>query len=119
LPAWGLDRRDQPQSWLIFRFEASKGKLDFYVEVRRMTELEKRRRIINELIAKGSRFGFKRQAGAIKDNYTRISGRERILEWTGDEEPEDQVVRAAIINKLDATFVAVRELPAILAPLIT
>jgi hypothetical protein len=70
LPSVGLDdSNDDPRSWLILRLQRDVGKLDFYIEVRRMADLTKRREIVETLIAEGSKFGFKRGSREITDYF--------------------------------------------------
>jgi PD-(D/E)XK nuclease superfamily len=119
LPPVGLDRKDDPRSWFVFRLELYGQRLDFYVEVRRMADLTKRRKIAEALIAKGPKFGFRHSGREIKDNYTRVSGRERILKWEQDEdEPEAEVIRTAIKTKLDDLFPKLEGVPSVLRPLL-
>ncbi len=118
LPPVGLDdQKDDPRSWLIFRLDLGDGKLDYYVEVRRMADLTKRRQIIDKLIAEGPKFGFRHSGREVKDNYTRISGRERILKWDEDHEPEADSIRIAVKKKLDEVFPKIEGVPLVLKPL--
>jgi hypothetical protein len=118
LPNWGIDRRDQPRAWLILRFDLGEQKLDYYVEVRRMADLQKRRDIINTLIENAAQFGFKRMAGSISDSYTRVSGRERILKWTDEQDPDEDAIRAAVTKKLDMAFSNLKGIATALKPLL-
>lgn len=117
LPPVGLDRKDEPRSWFILRLELYAGKLDYYVEVRRMADLTKRREIVARLIAGGPRFGFRHSGREVKDNYTRVSGRERVTKWNEDDEPEPDTIRAAVKKKLDEIFPKLEGVPLILKPL--
>ncbi len=119
LPPVGLDRKDDRRSWFVLRFEVYNQKLDFYVEVRRMADLTKRRKIAEALIAEGPTLGFKHRGREIKDNYTRVSGREQIVKWEEDEdEPEPEVIRTPVKTKLDKVFPKLEGVPAILRPLL-
>ncbi len=119
LPAAGLDRKDDPRSWFVFRLEVLNGKLDYYVEIRRMTDLPKRREIVQKLVDEGPKFGFKRQAGAIRDNYTRVSGREHLLQWADeDSEPSGEVIHRTIRKKLADVFPKIAGLPTAIQPLL-
>ena len=72
---------------------------------------------MERLIAKGSQFGFRHRQGGreIRDNYTRVSGRERIIaEWDEDDEPEPDAIRAAVKKKLDEIYPKLADVP--LAP---
>lgn len=118
LPPVGLDRKDDPRSWFILRFELYGDKLDFYVEVRRMADLRKRREIVEKLITEGPRFGFKHSGREVKDNYTRVSGRERVVKWNEDDVPEPDAIRVAVKKKLDEVFTKLDSAPLILKPLL-
>jgi hypothetical protein len=119
LPTIGIDRKDIPRSWFVFRLEVYNSKLDFYVEIRRMSDIALRRRIVETLIREGSKFGFKRSPGAVTDNYTRVSGRERLLQWSDDEdEPSEDAIRAAVKKKLDDVYPKIAAVPKLLEPLV-
>jgi hypothetical protein len=117
LPPVGLDRKDEPRAWFILRFELYAGRLDFYVEVRRMADLAKRRKIVERLIAEGDQFGFRHSGREIKDNYTRVSGREHVMKWKEDDEPEADTIRAAVKKKLGEILPKLEGVPVILKPL--
>lgn len=121
LPSVGLDYRKDPRSWFVLRLELylDDGKLDFYVEVRRMEDLAKRRAIVDALIKEGDKFGFKHSGHKVKDNYTRVSGRERILKWNAEDEPEKETIRTAVRKKLDNVFPKLESVPLFLTPLLT
>jgi len=119
IPPVGLDDlKDDRRSWLIFRFELTDGQLDYYVEVRRMADLVKRRQIIDKLIAEGPKFGFRHSGREVKDNYTRVSGREHILKWDDDHEPETESIQIAVKKKLDEVFPKIQGVPSVLKPLL-
>lgn len=83
-----------------------------------MDDLAKRRAIIDKLITEGQRFGFKHSGREITDNYTRVSGREKLLRWNKDEEPESGAIRAAVKKKLDDKSPKLEDLPSVLKPLL-
>jgi hypothetical protein len=121
LPKLGLDRKDDPRSWIVLRFELyeADGKLDFYIEVRRMADVERRRRIVDLLIDQGSQFGLKHSGYKVTDNYTRVSGRQRVLKWNADEElPPTETVESAVKKKLEEVFKNLEGLPSVLKPLL-
>jgi hypothetical protein len=118
LPRVGLDSSNDPRSWFVFRFALYPKSLDLYVEVRRMDDLAKRRAIIDKLITEGQRFGFKHSGREITDNYTRVSGREKLLRWNEDEEPESGAIRVAVKKKLDEKFPKLEDVPSVLRPLL-
>src|SRR5438445_13813032 len=50
--------------------------------------------------------------------YTRVSGRERVLKWNEEDEPEPETVRAAVKKKLDEVFPKLEGVPMLLKPLL-
>lgn len=118
MPHIGLDSKDDPCSWLVLRFELYAQSLDHYVEVRRMADLAKRREIIDKLIEEGPKFGFKHSGRGIKDSYTRVSGRERIIKWDEGDEPEAEAIQVAVKKKLDTMFPKLEGVPLTLKSLL-
>ena len=103
LPRVGLDFKEEPRSWLVARLEVYNGKLTFFVEVRRMSDVALRKRIVERLIEEAEKAGFKRrQAGEVRDSYTRICGKELVMEWKDDETPDPVEVRAKVKSRLQA-----------------
>ena len=82
-----------------------------------MADLTKRREIIEKLISEGPKFGFRRGGREVTDNYTRVSGRERVLKWNEDDEPDPDAIRAAVKKKLDEVFPKLEGVPLVLKPL--
>ncbi|HEV8604630.1 MAG TPA: PD-(D/E)XK nuclease family protein [Tepidisphaeraceae bacterium] len=102
IPPLGTDRKEHPESWFILRFEALSQQLDFYAEIRKMSDSTLRRAVIDMLFEEGPKFGLKlKTARTPKEFYTRVSSRERVLVWTGDEHPDANEIRAAVKKKLD------------------
>jgi len=107
------------RAWLACRFEVRERRLDYYVELKPMSDVTLRRKIAESLLASGTKFGFERkQTRQAKDNYTRVSGRERVLEWTDDGDPDPVALREKVSAKLNAVFPRLENLPATLFPLI-
>ena len=114
LPPLGLDSKEHPQSWIVMRFEAFDGRLDFFVEVRRIEDLTRRKAIIDVLLAEGTKFGFlRKQKGEVKvkDSYTRVSSRERVLTWTEEDKPDPSSIRTAVNKKLNDLYPKLGGLP--------
>jgi hypothetical protein len=120
LPPIGLDRKDDPRSWLILRFELVDEGVDFYAEVRRMADLTKRKTIVETLISQGERwFGFRHSGRGVTDNYTRFSGRAHLMKWSEGDEPDPNELRATVKKKLDDMFPRLADLPAVLKPILS
>ncbi len=107
---------DDPHIWIVLKFEFSGSKIDSFIEMHGMTDLEMGKRLAAILFAEAPSFGFKPSAARKVTNYTHLTGRERLLEW-GDEEPEQEAVRAAVkaalenlYPKLERMAVALRQL---------
>lgn len=76
-----------------------------------------RKKIAEFLIAEAPKFGFKRkQGGKVTDKYTKISGKEDILKWGEDDEPEAGTIRAAVKKTLDDLFPRLEKLALVLKP---
>jgi hypothetical protein len=117
LPPVGIDYKRHPRAWFVLRLELYAGKLDFYVEVRRMDDVAKRREVVNCLIAEGASFGFRHSGREVKDSYTRVSGRERVLKWNEDGEPKSDEIRSAVKKKFDDVYPKLERVPSVLKPL--
>jgi hypothetical protein len=117
MPAIGLDQRDEPRSWLILRFELFPGELDYHVELRQIQDQALRRELVAALLANATRLGFKQKKGKVTGRYTRVSGRERLLGWKEDQEPDPAKIREIVHARLNATFEALKPLPEVLRPI--
>ena len=74
--------------------------------------------IVETLIENGEKFGFKHSGREVTDNYTRVSGRERLVSWDEDEEPEPDAIRTAVREKLDKIYPKLAAIPPILKALV-
>ena len=120
MPPAGLDNAAHPQSWFVLRFDANhQGHLDFYAEVRRMESPALRHKIITFLLEKGRQYGLvrKQENVTIKDQFTRVNSREKVLVWLRGE-PTSKEVDMAIKQKLDDLYPKLAMLAAALQPLI-
>jgi hypothetical protein len=105
MPPMGLDRKEQPKSWFVFRFSLYEKTLDYYVELRRMEDAALRKRIVDALLSNGEQFGFvRKQTREAKEFYTRVSGRERVIVFDGDEVPNAETTHAAVKKRLDLVY---------------
>lgn len=118
LPEIGLDWREDRRAWFVFRFELGDGSLNFLIEVRRTDNVANRRRIAQALIDSSSALGFKRAKGQLTDNYTRVSGRERILEWVDEEGPETELVTEAVARRLQLIMSRADSIAAVIRPVV-
>jgi PD-(D/E)XK nuclease superfamily len=119
LPPIGLDRKEEPRSWLILRLELTDDGLDFYAEVRKMPDLVMRKKIIEALMSQAQRFGFRHSGRAVTDNYTRVSGRDHLTRWNEGDEPDPNEVRVAAKKKLDELFPKLADIPSVLKPILS
>jgi hypothetical protein len=117
LPRLGLSAKS-PQSWIVCRFEFYMKSVDFYVEVQRMANQSLRRAIIDKLISEGPVLGFKHSGREITNNFTRVSGREKLLRFNEDEGPDLEKVRKAVQKVLEEKFAKLERAKAMLEPLI-
>lgn len=113
LPAQGLDSREHPQSWIVFRFEALPQQLDFYAEIRKMTDQSLRQAMIKMLFTDGAKYGLHRKSvpREPKGFYTRVSSREKLISWAEDGEPDAAEIKAAVSKKVDDIFLKLSDLP--------
>ncbi len=115
LPRIGLDYEADPRSWFILRFEVLEIRLSFYMELRRIADLEFRKRIAETLLHEAAKLGFKRKLQkAVGDSYTRISGREEMLRWPDEGAPDPDKLATAVRAKLDEIYPKVDALTTIL-----
>jgi hypothetical protein len=118
LPSLGLDQRDDRRSWLMLRVEVRSQHISFLAEVRRMADLQQRRRIVKELLDNG-RFGFSRRGKVtVSDSYTRLTSRERLLVWEENEVPESEDVCKAVQQKLDDLYPKLAGMRDLILPLL-
>ena len=102
LPPIGIDRKEHPESWIVFRFSLYERSIDYYVEIRKLEDAAQRKAIVDALIDKGATFGFvRKQAREATGFYTRVSSRERVLLFNQDETPTADAIRAAVKKRLD------------------
>lgn len=118
LPPIGEDSKSERRSWLVFLFHIWDEKLFLWPEVRRVNDLNVRREIVRTLMAKASSCGFKPRTGEIKDKYTRISPKEKLLEWEEDEEPDLLEVKDVVMKRLATLTEQAQKLSEIVRPLL-
>lgn len=118
LPSIGTEYKDQ-RDWIIFRFLLVDGKLDFYAEVQKTSDLAlaMRKQIAEFLIAEAPFRFNRRRGGNVTDTYTQVSGIEHILEWGEDEEPESEAIRVAVRKTLDDLYPRLEKIAFGLKPL--
>jgi hypothetical protein len=113
-----LALRGDPRSWIYVHLASYKGRLFIAVEMAPMTDLVKRKEIATRLLDESPAFGFTRpKTREVKNNYSRISASERILEWSEDEELEPDKIRNAVMKALDNLLPKVEKLALVLKPL--
>ena len=71
------------------------------------------------LLSEAQKCGFKAQSARKKigGRYTRVSGRESVLEWAEGEEPEAEAIRTAVQKKLNELYPRLEKLASVLKPL--
>jgi hypothetical protein len=119
LPQLGINAASR--SWIYVCLHSEEGRLYYAVEVAPMKDLAKRIEIVTKLLDECSRFGFKRPKRSkdkeVKNNYSRISTAESILEWEKEAEPKPEVIRSAVKKMLDDLYPKLENLTSILKPL--
>lgn len=123
VPRFGIDEKDHPEAWIVLRLHSfeRKGKLDFYTEVRRVSDanLATRKSVVDLLVKEAPKFGFKRaQAREVTDKYSRFTGRETVYEWDEDGEPDNGALSEKVKEKLNEIYPALEKLALVLKPIL-
>jgi hypothetical protein len=118
MPAVGSDYSEK-RAWMVFRFELYEGRLNYYVQVNRMNDLDVRRRIVERLLADGEQFGFKRSGKlTFKDQYTRVSSKDLIAKFDEDHEYVSGSLDESARARLEKIHAEISSLPEVLKSLI-
>lgn len=114
----GTEYEDE-RVWLILKYRLDNCELSTWLELQGIEDMPKRNQIVETLLSEAQRCGFKAQPARkrIGTRYTRVSGREPVLEWAEGDEPESEAVRAAVQKKLDELYPRLEKLAAVLRPL--
>jgi len=102
LPDVGIDARRYPKSWIVCRFQIDGHRLVFYIEVRRVQDTSLRTKVVTALLSKSDSFEFKKpqNRSTIGDQYTRVTGKDELMEWNEVSEPTADAIVAAVKKKL-------------------
>ena len=102
VPDVGIDYKKHPKSWIICRFQVDGEKLVFYIEIRRTQDASVRTGVVKALLAETNNFGFikPRKRSVLGDQYTRVTGKDVLLEWDAESMPSTDVVSVAVKKKL-------------------
>jgi len=122
LPPVGLDDKENPQAWIVFRFYVYSEMLEFVIQVRKTSNQSKRNEIVKKLISELPKFGFKPSKASLKNENsprTRVTGSDAVLKWSEEEEPEFEIVGVAVKKKLDEIYSKLDQVPTILKDLLT
>jgi hypothetical protein len=82
-----------------------------------LTEVAKRRQIVTELLKEVPGFGLRLPRSStkeVKNNRSRITAEDRVLEWTEDRKPQANEVRAAVKKTLDGLYPRLEQLSVVL-----
>lgn len=104
MPSVGVDSKEHPKSWIVFRFLTEHDVLFFYAEIRKMSDSSLRSTIVDKLVVDGAQLGFSPKKGKLTGFYTRIHKAERIYDWKNEEGPDEIKIRAATKKKLDELY---------------
>ncbi len=85
-----------------------------------MDDPAKRIEIATKLLDECTSFGFKRSTSrhGVKNNYSRISAVETILQWSEAGEPKTDAIRAAMKKTLDDLYPKLEKMALVLRPLV-
>jgi hypothetical protein len=116
LPKLSLEK-DDPQKWIVLRLRLQEKMLEFIVQVRSMQDREKRKEIVQLLIAELPKLEFKKSHGGKGEgDYTRVSGGDCVLKRSAEEEPDPDAVQAAVKKKLNEVYPKLERVAALLKP---
>jgi hypothetical protein len=110
---------DDERVWLVLKFRLDEGELITWLELQGIDDVAKRSQIADLLLNEAQKCGFKAHMARKRmgTRYTRVSGRERVLEWAEGEEPDAETVRATVQKKLDGMYSRSEKLASVLKPL--
>jgi hypothetical protein len=117
LPPLGSYYDDDPRIWIVLKIELSGSRLDFFIEMHGVTDQKTGERIARVLFAEAPKCGFKRSSARKLTNFTHVSGRECMLEWGEDDEPEPEAILMAVKRTLDDLYPRIEKLALVLKPL--
>jgi hypothetical protein len=92
---------DDPRIWIVLKFELNSGKIDYFLEMHGMADPGMGKKVAEFLLAEIPKFGFQRSSVRKVTNYTHLCGREQMLKWGEEDEPEPKVIRVAVKKTLD------------------
>ena len=115
-----LASRGNPRSWISVRLGLDIDRLLCSVEMTPMDDPAKRIEIATKLLDECRGCGFKRPKSwhGVKNNYSRVSAVETILQWSEGGEPKSDAIRAAVKKMLDDLYPKLEKLALVLKPLV-
>jgi hypothetical protein len=118
LPQLGL--KSDREWWIYVRLNVQKGGIEYSLDVAPFTEVAKRVEVVTKLLEECPRIEFERPKSAakqIKNNYSRLTASENILQWGEDEEPEPAAIRASVTEMLKTLYPKLEKLALVLKTL--
>ena len=114
-----LARSGNPRSWISFRLGWDVDRLFCSVEMAPMDDPVKRVEIATKLLDECTSFGFKRSKSrhGVKNNYSRVSTVETILQWSEGGEPKTDAIRTVVKKTLDDLYPKLEKMALVLKPL--
>jgi hypothetical protein len=114
LPQFGVGVFDH-RWWIHGSFNVEPGKLTFYLYVGPMTDFEKRKVIVTQLLQEIPACGFKRaQSRPLKNNWSLLAAAEAILDWHEGDEPDVEEARKKVKTSLDELYPKLEKLEPVL-----
>ena len=106
------------KSWVFIRLTTGESRLHCEMGMAPMKDPSKRKEINTRLLDEIHKFGFKRpKSKGVKNNLSRISTNECILEWDEGETPDPNAVREAVKRMLDILRPKLEQMAEVLKPL--
>jgi hypothetical protein len=113
-----LALRVDSRSWIYASLFDPGDRLLCAVHMAPMSDPTKRIEIATKLLDECTGFGFKHpKSKQVKNNYSRVSAVETILQWDEHDEPESDGIRAAVKKTLDDLYPKLEKLASVLKPL--
>ena len=106
-------------AWIYAFLTKRVDRLLFSVEMTPMDDPAKRIEIATKLLDECPGLGFKRPKSwhGVKNNYSRVSAVETILQWSEAGEPKSDAIRVAVKKTLDDLYLKLEKLALVLKPL--
>ena len=110
---------DDDRVWLIIKVRIHNGVLESYLELQGIQDAEKRKQLVDLLLREVEKCGFRSHhiRSRIGARFTRVSGRETIVDWPDEDEPEEEAIHVAMQAYLTELHSRLEKLASALQPM--